>query len=48
MFAVFLVVFLELLIVVGVTVSSFELLYIYTNTCKSDTDVRVVEHASMT
>jgi hypothetical protein len=32
MFAVFLVVFLELSIVVGVTVLSYELLYIYTNT----------------
>jgi len=48
MFAVFLVTFLELSIVVGVAVSSFELLNIYTNTCRSDTDVRVVEHASMT
>jgi hypothetical protein len=32
MFAVSLVVFLELPIVVGVTVLSYELLYIYTNT----------------
>jgi hypothetical protein len=32
MFAVSLVVFLELSIVVGVTVLSYELLYIYTNT----------------
>jgi len=32
MFAVFLVVSLELSIVVGVTILSFQLLYIYTNT----------------